>query len=907
MNRRFTWNLATLAIGMTVAISGTAQARNGAEVEVLQDDAQGTILQYEFTTPTLKAVRTADGQAVVVRLGDESINAPAGEPALADVRRSITIDASADMAASMIAGDYYEIQNVDVAPSKGPIMRTVNPADVPYTFGEVYDRDAFWPANVVELGDPYIIRSQRGVVVDINPLQYNPVTKTLRVYRNMTVRVSPTGLQGRNILSNADQSKVSGSAFHAIYKNQFLNYQRDLRYDPIASEGDLLIICYDAWMEEMQPFVDHKNGIGIPTTMVGISQIGNSSTAIMSYIESMYANSDLVYILLVGDVAQIASPTVPLENGKSDPSYSLMTADSYPDTIIGRFSAESAADVATQVERVLTFENDNWTQDPYYKRAIGIGSAEGSGIGDDGESDPVHLGYIMDDLDDYGYTSTGLIVDPSGTVAQGIAELEEGLGTIAYCGHGSTTCFGNGSQICVSHINNLTNHHMMPWIISVACVNGQFDAGTCFAEAWLRATSGGIPTGAMAIYASSVNQYWAEPMSAEDEVYDLFTSETYVTYGALCFAGSCLMMDEYGNSGIDMYETWHIFGDPTLRVVGTTAPPEGMQVTGSGFAAEGPNGGPFTPNSTTFTVKNYDAEPLEFDTSVDVDWLTVANGSGVLNQDEEAVITVSINAVANSLGNGFYSGGVSISGDNGQSASKGIDLTVGTPVAIYSYDLATNPGWDMQGQWAWGQPTGGGGNSYGNPDPTSGADGSLNVCGVNLNGDYSTTPGGPYSLTTTAIDCSDLTDTGLKFQRWLNQDYQPYATATVEVSNDGSSWTSLWNNGSSEVADSSWSLQEFDISSVADGQPTVYVRWTHATSSGVWAYSGWNVSNVEIWGVAPETNDCPTDLDGDGSTGVNDVLQLIGAWGTPDGDVNGDGTTNVSDVLAILDAFGQDC
>ena len=61
-------------------------------------------------------------------------------------------------------------------------------------------------------------------------------------------------------------------------------------------------------------------------------------------------------------------------------------------------------------------------------------------------------------------------------------------------------------------------------------------------------------------------------------------------------------------------------------------------------------------------------------------------------------------------------------------------------------------------------------------------------------------------MTTTAIDCSDLTDTGLKFQRWLNQDYQPYATATVEVSNDGSSWTSLWNNGSSEVADSSWSL-----------------------------------------------------------------------------------------------------
>jgi hypothetical protein len=907
MNRRFTWNLATLAIGATLAISASAQARDGAEVEVIQDDAQGTILQYEFAVPTLKAVRTADGQAVVVRLGDESINAPAGEPAIADVRRSISIDASADMGVSMIAGDFYEIQDVDVAPSKGPIKRTVNPSDVPYTFGPVYDINGFYPANVVEVSDPYILRSQRGVVVDVNPLQYNPVTRTLRVYRNMTVRVSPTGLQGQNILSQADQSKVSGSAFHAIYENQFLNYQRDLRYDPIASEGDLLVICHDAWMEEMQPFVDHKNGIGIATMMVGISEIGNSSTSIMSYIESMYANSDLVYILLVGDVAQIASPTVPLENGRSDPSYSLMTADTYPDTIIGRFSAESAADVATQVERVLTFENDNWTQDPNYKRAIGIGSAEGSGIGDDGESDPVHLGYIMDDLDAHGYSSTGLIVDPSGTVAQGVAALEAGLGTIAYCGHGSATCFGNGSTICVSDINALTNTAMMPWIISVACVNGQFDAGTCFAEAWLRANSGGIPTGAMAIYASSVNQYWAEPMSAEDEVYDLFTAETYATYGALCFAGSCLMMDEYGTSGVDMYETWHIFGDPTLRIVGTTAPPEGMQVTGNGFAAEGPNGGPFNPNTTTFTVKNYDATPLEFDTSVDVSWLSVVNGSGTLDQDEEAVITVSINSAANSLGNGFYSGGVSISGNNGENSSKGVDLTVGTPVAVYSYDLATNPGWTMEGEWNWGQPSGNGGNSYGNPDPSSGADGSSNVCGINLNGDYSSSAGGPYNMTTTAIDCSDLTDTGLKFQRWLNQDYQPYATATVEISNNGLSWTSLWNNGSSEVADSSWSLQEFDISAVADGQPTVYIRWTHAVTSGAWVYSGWNVSNVEIWGVAPETNDCPADLDGDGTIGVNDVLQLIGAWGTSEGDVTGDGTTDVSDILAILDAYGEDC
>ena len=54
-------------------------------------------------------------------------------------------------------------------------------------------------------------------------------------------------------------------------------------------------------------------------------------------------------------------------------------------------------------------------------------------------------------------------------------------------------------------------------------------------------------------------------------------------------------------------------------------------------------------------------------------------------------------------------------------------------------------------------------------------------------------------------------------------------------------------------------------------------------------------------------NDCPTDLDGDGETGVNDILELISAWGTAGGDVNDDGTTDVTDVLLILEAYGLDC
>ena len=54
------------------------------------------------------------------------------------------------------------------------------------------------------------------------------------------------------------------------------------------------------------------------------------------------------------------------------------------------------------------------------------------------------------------------------------------------------------------------------------------------------------------------------------------------------------------------------------------------------------------------------------------------------------------------------------------------------------------------------------------------------------------------------------------------------------------------------------------------------------------------------------TAPCPTDLDGNGETGFPDIVVLLSAWGTPDGDVNGDGVTEFQDLIVLLSAFG-DC
>lgn len=161
--------------------------------------------------------------------------------------------------------------------------------------------------------------------------------------------------------------------------------------------------------------------------------------------------------------------------------------------------------------------------------------------------------------------------------------------------------------------------------------------------------------------------------------------------------------------------------------------------------------------------------------------------------------------------------------------------------------LDSNPNWTGQGQWQFGQPSGGGG-SNGFHDPTSGYTGN-NVYGVNLAGNYSTSAGGPYYLTTTAVDCRGYCNVHLMFARWLNTDFPPYAISKIEVSTNGTTWVPIWEHtGNRAITDNGWQQMDYDISPIADNQTTVYIRWSYQIGSGAYAYSGWNIDDIQFWG-----------------------------------------------------------
>jgi len=189
---------------------------------------------------------------------------------------------------------------------------------------------------------------------------------------------------------------------------------------------------------------------------------------------------------------------------------------------------------------------------------------------------------------------------------------------------------------------------------------------------------------------------------------------------------------------------------------------------------------------------------------------------------------------------GTYTKSFSITNNSTQNIqSFNVKLKKAYPAPI-SFSFNTDPNWEKTGNWAFGQPTGL------DDDPTSGHTGQY-VYGYNLNGAYENDMGEEV-LITSPIDCSQIKNVTFSFYRWLGVESSEYDNARIDVSTNGTTWTTIWEHTEDSFQDTSWSLQSFNLSSIADRQPLLLIRWVMGPTDYSETYSGWNIDDVSITG-----------------------------------------------------------
>jgi hypothetical protein len=539
-------------------------------IEVLSADSEKTIIQVDVNGFEYQAVQVNGQSMTQVQIPGASLHLKKGLPELPQISRNILIPWGSQAKLAVLDIQTAKMNLGPIAPSKGSLTRNINPEMVPFSFAALYQSSQKFPEQVIQLNSSFIMRDTQGVGFTLNPVRYDFGTQQIEVIKSIRFEIRhKAAMQVR--FFNAPQKIDEG--FQSLYETHFLNYKklktfglREVQH-PMIDTGKILIISHKNFLEGMKPFVKWKLERGFEVKMVSLDEVGIGWSALKGYIQKEYDVNKMSYVILVGD-----AEFVPFHPGRSgnasgneaDPLYTLVAGnDNYPDIFISRISVKNETDLANVVGRSINYEKNPELAD-WYSKGTGIASDEGSWSG---LKDWQRADLLREMMLKWHYMAVDQHYDPKLSKSKLIQDLNDGRGYVNYIGHGSQTSWGS-SGFSNYDIDRLTNGQKMPFIVSVACVNGDFNysGGDSFAERWLKAGTPEQPKGAVAIFASSTNQAWVEPTIGQKTITELLTQDKMYTIGSLFFHGSVSVLESNMGEAAQTFETWHIFGDASLQV-----------------------------------------------------------------------------------------------------------------------------------------------------------------------------------------------------------------------------------------------------------------------------------------------------------------------------------------------------
>jgi hypothetical protein len=249
-----------------------------------------------------------------------------GEPALPKMTRLVEIPDGVDVSVEIIYEDMKVLEGYYVIPAQELAMDYENATEPPFTIDEsIYRTDAFYPVEVASMSgeaglDPIIIRGHRLAILSLFPVQFNPVTRQIRVYSKIEVRLNYDEPAQLGPLP----TRITSPAFESLLDALVLNYQQrpppTKEYKPILlpvsdSTGgnvgaDYLIITFNDFYKAAKRLATWKEKKGLGPMIVNTTQIratGLTANDVETYIQNAYDtwNPAPTYVLLLGDSEHI--------------------------------------------------------------------------------------------------------------------------------------------------------------------------------------------------------------------------------------------------------------------------------------------------------------------------------------------------------------------------------------------------------------------------------------------------------------------------------------------------------------------------------------------------------------------------------------------------------------------------
>jgi len=536
-------------------------------IEFSSEDLSETEITFNLSSYELEKKIEGDIEYSVISIPDEGEILDFGKPDLPRITRLFAIPDHGDVDVEVNWFNETSTENIIIYPQQ-QLKSESSREDIPFTIdSDYYAKGGKFPEQNIVIGDPVILRDQRIVPVSFFPFQYDPIKRELKVITNINLTLR---IQGRGGINVKENTRKRSRSFEKIYESVITNYEKlDTRSGEYQTPSYLFIFPDDTQIGNyLQNLVDWKHQKGFEVTAVSTVTTGTTSIAITNFIQDAYNNweNPPEYVCLVGDAGgAFHIPTghysTPPYGGEGDHIYAMLEGDDVlADVIVGRLSFNSTMEFQTILSKILNYETMPYTDNSdWFNNALMVGDPS-----DSGQSCVDTKMYIKDMIDEFAPNIESEEIY-SGNWVIGMANaLNDGVSYFNYRG------FAGMSGWTIGHINSLQNGFMMPLVISLTCLTGDFEGtGDCMSERFLKAGSPTSPKGAIAAISTATgNTHTCFNNCVDAGIFTgIFADEIYTPGGALV-RGKLNLFLSYPDNPFDYvvkFSYWNnLMGDPGL-------------------------------------------------------------------------------------------------------------------------------------------------------------------------------------------------------------------------------------------------------------------------------------------------------------------------------------------------------
>ncbi len=546
-----------------------------------------------------------------------------GKPALPAHSDMVATLGTKNPTIKIVDVEYIEYDNFNIHPTLAPPVDLEGGDNVEFVKDEkTYSTNEFFPKRIVKLKEALEYRGNYFSSVRVVPVQYNPVTKKIRVYSKITYIVSYDG--GKAPKRNSDLELMED----VIINEDVLDTDNtESSYD--SKDPNYLILARTDFAEAAETLAQWKSQLGYRTEII----LGSSWTyeKVKEAVHTRYNSYSIPpsYLTIIGDHEQVPGKVRPSNYGlySSDLDYVCTGGedDYFPDMAKGRISGRTPEQALMIINKGINYEKNPISDESFYKNALNCAEFQDKVNPNNSSEKPDGYAarrfcHTSEEVRDYvksqgyevtrvyktrkannptnfnnGWYSDGQKIPDEllrsngfnwdGNATDIIREINEGKFYVLHRDHGYTQGWGSPG-FNVSNVKKLTNGDKLPIVFSMNCQTGGF-YDECFAEAFVRQENGGAVgvIGASQVSYSGYNDgltvgmfdaIWSSPGikpnfgSAQKNSPQLpGHQENIRSMGDVLNQGLIRMRETFNGSPQSYKYThrlFHYFGDPALKM-----------------------------------------------------------------------------------------------------------------------------------------------------------------------------------------------------------------------------------------------------------------------------------------------------------------------------------------------------